>query len=112
MRIVLRFPKEGKEPGASPLRKLALLGFSLLSPAALLCFAVCLWRWSYELSWAAQFPVVDGVLSHWQSWFVAGGALLIFAVAMARYAETGQRPAPGPHMPADARRKKSTSEAV
>jgi hypothetical protein len=89
MRLVVRIRTAGEKaivPGRRPNRRLALLGAMLLGPLALFCFFVCLWRWSYELSWTREFLVAEGALTHWQVWFVAGGVLQGLAMLLARYA--------------------------
>ena len=94
MRIVLRIqtrPEKRIVRGRRPNRRLAYLGASLLLPLALFCFFICAWRWSYELSWTDEFLAPEGVLSHWQVWFLAAGVLQVLAVGLARYAEPDRR---------------------
>lgn len=89
MRIIVRIrtaPEKTIVRHRRPNRRLASATASLLLPVALFCFAVCLWRWSYDLSWTGQFLVSNGLFSHWQSWFLMGGVLQILAVKLARYA--------------------------
>ena len=90
MRVILRIrtaPEKRLVPGRRPNRRLASLGISLVSPLALLCFAVCLWRWSYDLAWTGRFLVDSGILFHWQVWFIAGALLQLLVVWLGRYAE-------------------------
>ena len=58
-------------------------------PLAIFCIFVCGWRWSYDLSWSDRFLVNNGVLFHWQVWFVAAALLHLIGVGLARYAEPG-----------------------
>ena len=89
MRVVLRIrtgPGKLIVRSRRPNRRLAELGAALLWPLAGFCLLLCFWRWSYDVSWAERFPFPDGVLSHWQIWFVAGGLLHLTAVRLRRYA--------------------------
>lgn len=96
MRVVARIhtkPEVCIRRDRKPNRHLAAIGGSMALSLALLCFLVCAWRWSYELSWTSRFLVTGGVLSHWQVWFLAGGLLQALAVKLAHYAEPRPKPA-------------------
>jgi hypothetical protein len=41
---------------------------ALLTPAALVAFAMGIWRVCADLGWAAAFPITGGLFSHWQVW--------------------------------------------
>src|SRR5712692_9642057 len=89
MRVILRIetsPERTVVRGRRPNRRMADLGASLLWPLALFCAMICGWRWSYDLAWAGQFPFLEGMASHWQVWFVSGGALHLLALRLRRYA--------------------------
>lgn len=96
MQIVLRIRTPRAKPverGRRPNRRLALLGASLLLLGGWLSLGVCLWRWAFELGLSGGFPIPDGLLSHWQVWFLGGVGLNIAGVSLARYAEPSGRPA-------------------
>ena len=94
MRIIVRIrtsPERRVRRSRRPNRRLAHLGAALAVPVALFCFFVCGWRWGYDLGWTRRFLNLEGILSHWQIWFVAGGLLQLLAVRLARYAEPDRR---------------------
>ncbi len=79
---------------------------SLCWPLALFCYFVCVWRWSFDLSWTERFLVADGLLFHWQVWCVAGAALQFLAVRLSHYAgplEDVAASPPEPRIPITAR---------
>src|SRR5262245_18965185 len=97
MRVSLRIqtgPERTLVCGRRPNRRLAELGAALLWPLALFCASICAWRWSYDLSWTGQFPFLEGLASHWQVWFVAGGALHLTALRLRHYAGVSVAAAP------------------
>jgi len=49
-------------------RQLANILVALLTPAALVAFALGLWRVCADLGWAGAFLLTDGFFSHWQVW--------------------------------------------
>jgi hypothetical protein len=58
---------------------------SLLTPVALMAFALAAWGLAAERGWMESFPISGGLLSRWPVW-VAGGALLqLAAAALGRY---------------------------
>jgi hypothetical protein len=47
----------------------------LLTPIAALAGALAIWRLGVDPGWTNQFFIANGLLSHWQAWFlVAIGA--------------------------------------
>ena len=49
-------------------RQLANVLVALLTPAALVAFALGIWRVSTDLGWARTFLISSGFFSHWQVW--------------------------------------------
>jgi hypothetical protein len=47
-------------------RQLPNILVALITPAALVAFAMGLWRISTDLDWASGFPIAAGFFSHWQ----------------------------------------------
>ena len=97
MRVVLRIqtsPEKRLSRSGRPNRRLAHLGASLVWPLAIFCLFVCGWRWSYDLAWTGRFLVTDGVLFHWQVWFVAAALLHLLGIKLARYGGSERPPAP------------------
>ena len=91
MRVVVRIRGEERRlrPDGQPNRSLAGLASAAIWPLALLCFCLCGWRWAVDLGWLGQPLGNEGILSHWQVWFVAGALWQALAVALKRYAEAG-----------------------
>lgn len=69
--------------------KLASAIASLLTPAAVLCFVVALWRLLADADITEQFVIRGGLLSHWQVWLAMGIAIQTLSVFLDRY---GRRP--------------------
>src|SRR3989304_3655586 len=74
-------------------RRLAWAAGALLTPAAVMAFALAAWRLSTDLGWARQFAFSDGLLSHWQVWLGVAALLEMCAWALNRY---GGRASLGP----------------
>ena len=85
-------PERKVTPGRRPNRGQALLFALTLAGSGLLCFAVCLWRWCFDLELVAFFPLHQGLLSRWQVWFGLGFALHLMASPLVSYAVGGSRP--------------------
>jgi hypothetical protein len=43
------------------------------------------WRLAADLKVTNQFPITDGLFSHWQVWVSAATVLQLFAVVLNRY---------------------------
>ncbi|MFN8687012.1 MAG: hypothetical protein ACK50U_13535 [Acidobacteriota bacterium] len=65
--------------------KLAYAIASLLTPAALLCVVVALWRLLADLNVASEFIFRHGLLSHWQVWIALGVAVQTISSFLDRY---------------------------
>ena len=66
-------------------RRLALALSALLTPAALMAFALAFWRFGADMNWTGRFAIADGLFSHWQVWGALGIVIEACAVALARY---------------------------
>ncbi len=65
----------------------ALALASLLTPAAVMACVLTLWRLAADLSFTGQFPITDGLFSHWQVWVTVAVLLQSFAIALNRYGQ-------------------------
>jgi hypothetical protein len=65
--------------------KLAYAVASLLTPAALLCVVIALWRLLADLNITAEFMFRGGLLSHWQVWVALGVAIQSIGSFLDRY---------------------------
>src|ERR1700722_9910975 len=63
-------------------RQLPNILVALLTPAALVAFAMGLWRVSSDLDWAGAFPITTGFFSHWQVWIGLSAALKMLSSAL------------------------------
>lgn len=43
---------------------------AFLTPAAVVCGVLGLWRLTSDLGWTASFAISNGVFSHWQVWIM------------------------------------------
>ena len=66
-------------------RRVALALSALLTPAALMAFALAFWRVGADMNWTGRFAISDGLFSHWQVWGAVGVMMQVCAVALARY---------------------------
>jgi hypothetical protein len=63
----------------------ALALASLLTPAAVMACVLALWRLAADLSVTGQFPITDGLFSHWQVWLTVAATLQFSAIVLNRY---------------------------
>ncbi len=75
-------------------RRLALGLSALLTPAALMAFALAFWRFGADMEWTDPFAISDGIFSHWQVWGGMGFLIEVCAVALDRYGRGGNPSAP------------------
>jgi hypothetical protein len=64
---------------------LALALAALLTPGAVMAAVLALWRLAADLKATSQFPISDGLFSHWQVWLAAASTLQLRALALDRY---------------------------
>jgi hypothetical protein len=62
---------------------LALAG--LITPVAVMALVLAFWRLAADLKFTGDFPIVQGVFSHWQIWLLTGAALQVSAILLNRY---------------------------
>jgi len=63
----------------------ALAMASLLTPAAVMACALAFWRLAADLNATGQFPIPNGLFSHWQVWLTLAASLQFCAVQLNRY---------------------------
>ena len=63
----------------------ALAMASLLTPAAVMACVLTLWRLAADLNATGQFPITDGLFSHWQVWVTVAATLQFCAIVLNRY---------------------------
>jgi hypothetical protein len=66
----------------------ALALASLLTPAAVMACVLAFWRLAADLSVTGQFPITDGLFSHWQVWVTVASTLQFSAMLLNRYGAT------------------------
>jgi hypothetical protein len=62
----------------------AVVVSSFLRPAALSAAVFGLWRLTSDMNWTKQFPISNGLFSHWQVWLVVGALLQVAASTLGR----------------------------
>ena len=70
-------------------RRVALALSALLTPAALMAFALGFWRFGSDMRWTGEFAISSGLFSHWQVWTAMGVTIQVCAVALGRYGHGG-----------------------
>jgi len=66
----------------------ALAMASLLTPGAVMACVLALWRLAADLNATAQFPIANGLFSHWQIWLTLAVSLQFFATTLNRYGKS------------------------
>lgn len=79
----------GMRANTSVDRRVALALGALLTPAALMAFALAFWRFGADMQWTGRFAIDEGLFSHWQVWTAMGITLEICAIALNRYGRGG-----------------------
>lgn len=80
-------PKISKAKGKN--RNVALAIAALVTPGTLLAFVFAVWRMSADLGFTAQFPITEGLLSHWQVWLAIAVVSQFFTSMLNRYGREG-----------------------
>jgi hypothetical protein len=86
MRIRIRFgagPKVRQKQRKN--QHLALALAALLTPASVMAAVLAFWRLAADLKATGQFPISDGLFSHWQVWLAAAASLQLSAFVLERY---------------------------
>src|ERR1700686_1790385 len=63
----------------------ALAMASFLTPASVMACALAFWRLAADLNATGQFPIPNGLFSHWQVWLTLAGSLQFCATLLNRY---------------------------
>jgi hypothetical protein len=66
-------------------KHVALALASLLTPAAVMACALAFWRLAADMNATGQFPIVNGLFSHWQIWLTLSASLQFCATLLNRY---------------------------
>ena len=66
-------------------RQSALVVSSLMTPVALMAWALGFWRIAADLKWAGEFAISDGLFSHWQVWIAVAIGIQFAAFLLHRY---------------------------
>ncbi len=86
VRIRLRSRRRETQPPADRSRQSALAIASLMTPVALMAWALGFWRLAADMKWAGEFAISEGLFSHWQVWFALGVGVQFAAFLLSRYA--------------------------
>lgn len=63
----------------------ALALAALLTPAAVMACVLAFWRLAADLNATGQFPIADGLFSHWQVWVTLAVSLQFGSILLNRY---------------------------
>jgi hypothetical protein len=63
---------------------------SLMTPVALMAWALGLWGMAADMKWAGEFAITQGMFSHWQVWFAVGILVQFAAFLLHRFASRGE----------------------
>ena len=67
-------------------RRTAMLSAALLTPMALMAWALGGWRLLADMQWTSEFAIREGMFSHWQVWFALAVAVQFAAFLLGRTA--------------------------
>jgi hypothetical protein len=67
-------------------RHAALVVSALMTPVAVMAWALGFWRLAADMRWTGEFAIATGIFSHWQVWIAVAIALQFFAYLLHRYA--------------------------
>ncbi len=82
MRVRIRLKQQ---TGSGNSRMIAGLVAAFLTPAALMCWVLALWRIGAHLKLTADFAISEGVFSTWQVWGAVAMGLQLCAWVLNRY---------------------------
>ena len=92
MVVRIRFGKGSKvERRQRKNRRVAMAFASFLTPAAVMAGALGIWRLAEDPHWTRDFAIRQGLLSHWQVWFLFAGLLQTGAYLLNRYGRGSRR---------------------
>jgi len=63
---------------------------ALITPAAVMALVLAAWRLAADLKITREFPIADGIYSHWQIWLALGVAMQFISSALNRYGKSNQ----------------------
>jgi|SRR5579863_3280992 len=66
-------------------RHVALATAALLTPAAVMACVLAFWRLAADINATGQFPISNGLFSHWQVWLTLAASLQFCATLLNRY---------------------------
>ncbi len=93
MKLRIRLgPGSKRQPTNRKNMRVALAFAALLRPASLMAFALGLWRIGSDMGIAGEFPIQEGMFSHWQVWVATGFASELCAFLLNRYGMTETDP--------------------
>jgi hypothetical protein len=67
---------------------IALALASLLTPASVMASVLAFWRLIADFRATGQFPITEGLFSHWQVWMAAAATLQFGSTFLNRYGKT------------------------
>jgi hypothetical protein len=67
-------------------RQAALIVSSLMTPIALAGWTLGGWSVAASMNWSGDFPISEGLFSHWQVWVALAIAVQFVAFLLQRYA--------------------------
>ena len=86
VRIRLRYGSAARKTIAWN-RRLALMLSTLMTPVALMAWALAGWRLAADLQWTGEFAIRSGLFSHWQVWIATGLAIQFAAFLLHRFSQ-------------------------
>ena len=68
-------------------RQAALMMSSLMTPLAVMAWALACWRIAADMKWAGEFAISKGIFSHWQVWTAIAIVVQFGAYLLHRFAQ-------------------------
>jgi hypothetical protein len=93
MQIRIRFRYGSRRPQKEALRRqVALMTASLMTPIAVMAWALAGWRLAADLKWTGDFAIQSGIFSRWQVWVALGILVQFGAFLLHRYGHSAAGP--------------------
>jgi hypothetical protein len=66
-------------------RHAALVVSSLMTPLAVMLWALAFWRIAADMRWTGEFAISSGLFSHWQVWVALAIGVQVAAFLLQKY---------------------------
>ncbi len=83
--MIVRIRLHRRQSAGAVNRQAALMASTLMTPLAVMAWALAGWRLAADLEWTGAFAIQSGIFSHWQIWVAVGIVLQFAAFLLLRF---------------------------